>query len=744
MSVDADDASSRDQPPRRFDDYEVLRPLGAGGMGTVYLGHDRMLDRPVALKFIAGAEPDPRARERFLDEARAIARLHHPNVVGIYRIGVTEGRPYLAYELVDGEPLHRLARPMPWRRVLELGLGIARGLAAVHEAGVLHRDVKPSNVVVARGDVAKLIDFGLARRHDDAPAAVRALAPTPAPAPAGRLAAPLGDVSTEDARTSIGGLAGTPMYMAPELWTGAPPSPRSDVYALGLVLWELLTGELPFAALSSAELAVAALTRTVPPIASQRADLPAPLAALIDGCLARDPAARVASAAEARDRLETIRAVYAPLIGSADDGGHDADAVAASFGRAAADADRFSQRFYDEVFAIDPRLRALFPSDMRELRSKLVSTLQTVVRNARAPELVVPLLEDLGWRHHRYGVQHGHFDVVGRALLATLAAHDRDAWGPALEALWTRAYQHIAEHMGRGLERAALGTGARLPTPPLSRRFVAAPEPRFARAGDAGDVMLAYQLVGDAPVDLVVLPDWVSHLELAWQDDGYAELMSRLARRHRVVIHDRRGTGLSDRVTHGLGLDDRLADLLAVLDAAGVERAAVLACGDAAPTAIALAASHPERVRGLVFVGATACLASRPGFTGALADGEVDRLGDELRARWGEPLLLDRMAPSRADDERFRTWWARLARSSATPATLLAHLRASAAIDARAALPAVRTPTLVVHRKGDRWIPASAGAGLAALVPGARRVELDGDDHLPFVGDREALVGEVE
>src|SRR5262245_44633422 len=136
------------EPPAEFDGFRVVRALGRGGMGTVYLGHDTMLDRPVALKFIASPTPDQRARERFLLEARALARLQHPNVVGVYRIGEIDGRPYLAYEFVDGRALHLEAVPMTWRRALTIAVAVARGLAAAHRRGILHRDVKPANIVL--------------------------------------------------------------------------------------------------------------------------------------------------------------------------------------------------------------------------------------------------------------------------------------------------------------------------------------------------------------------------------------------------------------------------------------------------------------------------------------------------------------------------------------------------------------------------------------------------------------------
>ncbi len=712
-------------PPDYFDDYQVIQPLGAGGMGAVFLGHDCMLDRRVALKFIAGAAPDPTSRVQFLQEARALARLHHPNVVGVYRIGEVDGRPYLAYELVDGEPLHRLPWPLPWRRALRLAVGVARGLAAVHAAGVLHRDLKPANIVVAPGDVAKLIDFGLASRLDDG---IVTDVTTGAWLPA------MSEAATEAGAGTLRPLAGTPMYMAPELWTGAAPSPASDVYALGLLLWQALAGELPHDGLASEALAVAIRARVMPSLRSVRADVPGALAELVDQCVARDPRDRPASAS-VRDRLETVLAVYAPLVdGAAEERVEQAaaDELAGSFARATIDPDLFSRRFYERVFELEPGLRALFPADLTAQRLKLVSTLQTVVRNVRAPERLVPMLEELGERHHQYGVSVRNFDVVGQALLATLAELEGEAWAPATEALWTRAYQHIAEHMTRGLTRAAHGSAPRA-TPPLTRVPLAPPEPRFATSGD---VAIAHQVLGTGPIDLLVLPGWASHLEHAWLEPGYALMMSRLAQRARVVVIDRRGTGLSDRAPRHHDVADHVADALAVLDAVGAERPVVLGLSDAAAVAAALAATHPERVRGLVLLGGT------PAHAGPAA--RVDEVCEAIRTRWGEPLFVDEQAPSRATDGAFRAWWARLLRSAISPTMAAAFVRASAALDVRPLLAAIGAPTLVLHRVGDRAHVVAGASAFAAGIRGARHVELPGADHLPFVGEVEPLLRELE
>src|SRR5215468_10208084 len=156
-------------PPDQFDEFRLVRSLGIGAMGQVYLAHDTLLDRPVAVKFVRGAA-DPAARARALDEARAIARLQHPNVVAIYRVAEVAGHPYLVSEYVQGRALHELPRPVPWRAVLDIAVDLTRGLAAAHRRGVLHRDVKPANAILADDGRAKLLDFGLATIIDRGPA----------------------------------------------------------------------------------------------------------------------------------------------------------------------------------------------------------------------------------------------------------------------------------------------------------------------------------------------------------------------------------------------------------------------------------------------------------------------------------------------------------------------------------------------------------------------------------------------
>jgi formylglycine-generating enzyme required for sulfatase activity len=273
-------------PPAEFDEFQLGPMLGRGGMGVVYLAKDTSLDRRVAVKFIASSQPRPRVRAHFETEARAIARLQHPNVVTVFRVGTAGGHPYIVSEYVLGRSLAHLPLPLPWRRVLTLGLGLARGLAAAHRQGVLHRDLKPSNALVTDDGVVKLLDFGLAEYFD-----LNTFAPS----------------------TRSKAHAGTPRYMAPELFRGEPASPQSDLYSLGVTLYELCTGSVPPGAsarvLSSGPQGTV-VTETVsgPPPLPPEVD--AEFATLIQHCLAPDAAERPASAELVREALERLEQLH--------------------------------------------------------------------------------------------------------------------------------------------------------------------------------------------------------------------------------------------------------------------------------------------------------------------------------------------------------------------------------------------------------------------------------------------------
>jgi serine/threonine protein kinase len=318
-------------PPTEVAEYRIVRLLGRGAMGQVYLAHDTLLDRPVAIKFIA-AEPSSAIRERFLVEARAIARLTHPNVVSVYRVGEHAGRPYLVSEFVRGQSLAELAKPVSVEQALKIGLGLSAGLRAAHLSGVLHRDVKPANAILADGGEAKLLDFGLAKllpsqdsvspvsgdestlapelaaKHStepdsptvdvtlSAPAAVEKTALPTNPASAAVADPPLAPLSL----TKTGALIGTPRYMAPEIFAGEAATARSDVYSLGALLFELLVGKPPFLEPDLARLSVAVRLHSAPPLRPLLPDgvLADRLAEVVDRCLRRDPQARYTDGAE--------------------------------------------------------------------------------------------------------------------------------------------------------------------------------------------------------------------------------------------------------------------------------------------------------------------------------------------------------------------------------------------------------------------------------------------------------------
>jgi len=301
--------------PKWLGGVEIVGQLGAGGMGTVYLGRDPARDRLVAVKVLA--EPaigNRNARERFALEATALARVHHVNVVAELGTGEVGGLPYLIHELVAGPRLDELERPAPWPCVLRVAVGLARAVAAVHAAGVLHRDIKPSNVMLSDGGAVKLIDFGLAKLQDGSSTegrGQRAAAEDAVVASGDRPG------SSDRTLTGAGSVVGTPRYLAPEMWGGAPASERTDLYAMGLVLYLLLAGELPHGRLRGQDLVSAVRSRDLPRLADELPDVPRELCELIDACVERDPARRPASADEVVDVLEALAAARATAMAGA-------------------------------------------------------------------------------------------------------------------------------------------------------------------------------------------------------------------------------------------------------------------------------------------------------------------------------------------------------------------------------------------------------------------------------------------
>lgn len=279
-------------------------------MGQVYLAQDTLLDRLVAVKFIAARVPDEDARrERFRVEARAIARLHHANVVMVHRVGEVEGQPYFVSEYVRGQGLDALPKPVAWPRLLGIAVDLARGLATAHRQGVLHRDIKPANVMVAADGTAKLLDFGLAKLIE---ASGGDDAGRREPAGGDRAPSATGEPdahneSTRQSRLSpIAGAIGTPLYMAPEIWRQEPATRLSDVYSLGVVLYELCAGRLPRSGMSLQELCVAVATAPLPPLGGVARDIDARFAEVVDRCVAIDPRQRFESGDAVCEALELL------------------------------------------------------------------------------------------------------------------------------------------------------------------------------------------------------------------------------------------------------------------------------------------------------------------------------------------------------------------------------------------------------------------------------------------------------
>src|SRR5687767_3444652 len=271
----------------------------------------------------------------------------------------------------------------------------------------------------------------------------------------------------------------------------------------------------------------------------------------------------------------------------------------------------------------------------------------------------------------------------------------------------------------------------------------AAPRVSYARSGD---VNIAYQVVGSGPIDIVFVMGWVSHLEYFWNEPSFASFLTRLSSMARLILFDKRGTGLSDPVPiSGLPtLDQRMADVQAVMDAAGSRRAVLMGVSEGGPLCALFAATHPESTAGLVMLGSYARRLRAPDYPWGPTAEERDQFCQTIIREWGGPVGIDERAPSRALDPDFREWWAAYLRMGASPGAAVALTRMNAGVDIRHILASIRVPSLVIHRTGDRLLKVEEGRYLAEHIPGATLAELPGDDHLPFVGDQLSVLSAID
>jgi class 3 adenylate cyclase len=268
------------------------------------------------------------------------------------------------------------------------------------------------------------------------------------------------------------------------------------------------------------------------------------------------------------------------------------------------------------------------------------------------------------------------------------------------------------------------------------------PTTRYAQSPDGTSI--AFQVHGEGPLDLVFVPGFVSHVELVWEEPAIARFLRRLASFARLIVFDKRGQGLSDRLGRPPTLEESMDDLGAVMDAAGSERAAIFAISEGGPMAALFAATHPARVSSLVLYGTFARMLKAPDFPQGVSQERLAGWAELVREEWGGAVAVDLWAPSDAGNPEFERWWARLLRQGTSPSGAIELMNLYREIDVRAALPAIAVPALVLHRRDDRLVPARQGEYLADRILEARYVELAGADHLPMVGDQEALLDEVE
>jgi len=270
-----------------------------------------------------------------------------------------------------------------------------------------------------------------------------------------------------------------------------------------------------------------------------------------------------------------------------------------------------------------------------------------------------------------------------------------------------------------------------------------APTTHYAKSGD---VHIAYQVVGEGPIDLVLIHGFISHLENQWENPALARFLNRLASFSRLIVFDKRGTGLSDRVAESAlpTLEQRMDDIRAVMDAVGSNRAAMFGLSEGGPLSTLFAATYPARTAALIMFGAYAKWIRSEDYPWAPTREQHEAAFKAYEEHWGTTIGLKILAPSAANDERMRQWYARHQRLSASPGAGVTLYRMNIEVDIRAILPTIRVPTLILHRSGDQLLPCQGARYMAGQIPAAKFVELPGNDHIAWIGDTDPLLAAVQ
>jgi pimeloyl-ACP methyl ester carboxylesterase len=267
------------------------------------------------------------------------------------------------------------------------------------------------------------------------------------------------------------------------------------------------------------------------------------------------------------------------------------------------------------------------------------------------------------------------------------------------------------------------------------------PQTRYA---ESSNLSIAYQVVGDGPIDLVVIPGWISNIEVFWEDPNVTRFFEKLATFARLILFDKRGTGLSDRSIEAATLEERMDDVRAVLDAVGSSRAALLGYSEGGTMCLLFAATYPDRTAALITIGSYARRLRAPDYPYFTGREEAVAAVEAAAADWGGPVWAELRIPSVADDPIVMEWWSRFLRMSASASAAAALQRMNLEIDVRHILAAVQAPTLILHATDDRAVPVGASRQMAEHIPNARLVEIKSGDHLPFYDKPDEIIQHIQ